>query len=75
MSSLECKDAELCIEILDNVSCDPHLSPPPPSQIVSSGHRGAQAQDRREASLLRYTEATCWDTRATARFDDDNRKD
>ena len=39
ISRLERKDAELCIEILDRVSRDLH--PSHPSQIISSGHRGA----------------------------------
>ena len=45
ISSLERKDAELCIEILDHVSRDLH-SPSSPAQTVSSGHRKRRAQTR-----------------------------
>ena len=37
VSNLESKDAVLCIETLDHVSCDPPLPPPPP-HMVSLGH-------------------------------------
>jgi len=74
ISRLDSKDAELCIEILDCVSCDLYM-PLSSAQVVSSGHRGARAQTRREAGLLRYVEKTCWSSRTTARLHDYNGKD
>lgn len=37
ISCLDRHDAELCVEVLDNVSRDPHLLHLPPPQTVSSG--------------------------------------
>ena len=58
ISSLESKDAELCIEILDHVRCDMCLFPLSPSQMISAGHRRAQPQKHRETGLLRHIEET-----------------
>ena len=41
ISRLDRKDAELCIEILDLVSCDLRSLPLSPSQRISAGHRRA----------------------------------
>ena len=74
ISRLGSKDAELCIEILDDVGHELRFLLPPP-QTVSSGHRRAQPQTRREASILRYlkeTRRTLW---STPGFHDNNRKD
>jgi len=57
VSHLGGKDAELCIEILDDVSYKSHLPLSPP-QTVSSGRRGIQPQTRTEAGLLRHAEKT-----------------
>ena len=75
ISNLERKDAELCIEILDHVSRDPHLLPPPQSQMVSSGPCRAQPQNRRETGFLHCIEETRWNPWAIARIYDDNRGD
>jgi len=75
ISRLGHEDAELCIEILDHVCCDPYLLP---SLVVSdslSGHRGAQSQHRRETGFLRHVEETCWNFRTIARFYGNNRED
>ena len=73
ISRLGREDARLCIEILDHVSRDLRLSCPPP-QIVSSGHRRAQPQNRREAGFLRHVEETFRNPWTTAGFHDDNGK-
>ena len=75
ISSLERKDAELCIEILDHVRCDMHLFPLSPSQMISAGHRRAQPQKHRETGLLRHIAETLCTLWATAIFHDNNSKD
>ena len=59
VSGLKRNDAELCIEILDRVSCDPH---PLPSSAVSDGFfrpRSVQPQNHREIAFLRRIEEAC----------------
>jgi len=57
VSRLDSGDAELCVEILADVSHDPH---PPYSQpqTVSLGHPRTYPQTRRETSFLRPAEET-----------------
>jgi len=69
---LERDDAELCIEILDRVSRDSYLLPLSPSQMVPSGHCGAQTRSQRETGFLHLVEETCCDPWAIARIYDDN---
>jgi len=75
ISDLGCGDAELCIEILDHVSHSLHPLPTFAISVVSLGSRRSQTQDHREAGFLHHAEATCWDTRSTARFHGDNKED
>ena len=74
ISRLDNKDAELCIEILDCVSRHLYMLLSLP-QAVSSGHRGARPQTRREAGLLCHAEKTCWSSWATTGLHDYNGKD
>jgi len=74
VSCLGDKDAELCIEILDSVSRDPHFPFPSP-QAISLGHRRIQSQNYREASFLRNLEETCRALWTTAGRYGDNRND
>jgi hypothetical protein len=75
ISNLEHKEAELCIEILDHVSRD---MPPSPSSaispMISSGHRQAQPQIRRETGFFRHVEEARRNPRSIARVHDNNRK-
>ena len=74
ISRLERKDAEVCIEVLDHVSCVLLCSPFVVS-VVSAGYRVAQPQTHREAGFLRHIEETCRVLWTTPRFDDDTGKD
>ena len=73
VSRLKRKDAELCIEILDYVRCDPRLARPPP-HMVSSGYCKVQPHERREADFLGHAGGTCWTPWPPSGFHDDNEK-
>jgi len=72
ISRLDSKDAEPCIEILDDVSHGLRLPHSPPPQAVSSGYYNAQPQVRREAGFLRHIEETRRASWTTARSHEDN---
>lgn len=55
---LELKEAELCMNLSDRVSCDLRL-PLVAASYFSSGYRRTQSQARREAGVLRHIEETC----------------
>jgi len=59
ISRLGSKDAELCVEILDDVRHNLYSPHSPPPQTVSAGYYNAHPQTRREAGFLRHVEETC----------------
>jgi len=72
ISRLGSKDAELCVEILDDVSHNLHSPHSPQPQTVSSGYHNAQPQTRREADFLRHVEETRRVSWTTAGSREDN---
>ena len=76
ISRLERRDAKLCIEILDSVSRDLHLSPFRHLRwSLSSGHHRARPQNSRETGFLRHIEEVGRNPWTTARFHDHHGND
>jgi len=59
ISRLDSKDAELCVEILHDVSPDLYFSLFATSAGPSGHHRRTPSQTRRETGFLRRVEETC----------------
>jgi len=57
-SRLDGKEAELCVEILDDVSCDPHSSHLPLPQTDSLGRCRTRPQTYQEACSLYHLQET-----------------
>jgi len=57
-SRLDGKEAERCVEILDDVSCDPHSPNLPFTQTNSLGRCRTQPQTSQEAGSLYHLQET-----------------